>query len=133
MSRARKIILADEKHYQNLYQILKWTREQEGLFEVFIRPVATRTDYQNRHWFALCRNLQYVSGGQHTTQGWHYHLKKEILGIDLPTTAGGLLLPWPYSTTQQEPVEFDFIIRSAEAHALSLYPDFSLAPHEVAL
>lgn len=133
MSRARKIILAGDKHYRNLHEILKWTREQEGLYEVFVRPVATRTDYQNRHWWGLCRNLQYASGGQHTSNQWHYELKKEVLGIDLPKSKGGVLLPYPFSTTEQEPVEFDFIIRSAEAYALSLYPDFSLAPYESAL
>lgn len=133
MSRARKVILAGEQHYRNLHALLQETRQQDGLFEVFIRPVAVRTDYQNRHWWALCRNLQYVSGGQHTANQWHYELKKEVLGIDLPRGKDGMLLPFPFSTTEQDPVEFEFIIRSAEAFALALYPDFSLAPHEVAL
>lgn len=133
MSRARRIVLIEDADYRALYEALKWTRSQTGIFECFVRPAARRDQVQNDRWWAVCRNLQYATAGQETAMYWHGHLASHVLGVDLQTSKGGVLVPVPYSTSNQEPVEFEMAIQAATSAAFDISPDFNLAPNEVAL
>lgn len=132
MSKARHIILSNEKDYQELWKALKWIRGEPQLFEVFIRCRARRDKYQNGHWWAICRNLQWASGGQYTALEWHGWLATHVFGIDFKDLPGGQKgVPW--STQHVDPEEFDQAMRLVEAEARIIYPNFGIAPNEVAL
>lgn len=132
MSKAHQVILSEEADYQRLWQILKWVREQPQLYTVFVRASAMRDQYQNRHWWAMMRNLQWASGGQYTSLQWHAWMAVHVLGIDIKDVKGRKrALPW--STQQLDPEEFQQACLLVDAEARLMFRDYGVGPNEVAL